>query len=147
MFLHFNDAARLAMRLAEGEARQARFECIDTHHLLLALVQLHDCVAARVLKKGNIELERVRHELAGMVVAGVGEAGGRLPLTPGVRKAIDCATAAADRLGDGRVGTGHLFARATGQQFRNGFFDQTAQLWSRAGVLLATSSQIVYFKE
>ena len=45
------------------------------------------------------------------------------------------------------VGTGHLFARATGQQFRNGFFDQTAQLWSRAGVLLANSSQIVYFKE
>jgi hypothetical protein len=45
------------------------------------------------------------------------------------------------------VGTGHLFARATGQQFRNGFFDQAAQLWSQAGALLATSSQIVYFKE
>ena len=38
-------------------------------------------------------------------------------------------------------------ARATGQQFRNGFFDQAAQLWSASGTLLATSSQIVYFKE
>ena len=45
------------------------------------------------------------------------------------------------------VGTGHLLARAVGQQFRNGFFDQAAQLWSASGTLLATSSQIVYFKE
>ena len=45
------------------------------------------------------------------------------------------------------VGTGHLLGRAVGQQFRNGYFDQAAQLWSEAGALLATSSQIVYFKE
>ena len=45
------------------------------------------------------------------------------------------------------VGTGYLLGRATGQQFHNGFFDQAAQLWSEAGVLLATSNQIVYFKE
>ncbi len=29
------------------------------------------------------------------------------------------------------VGTGFLLGQATGQQFFNGFFDQTAQLWSR----------------
>jgi hypothetical protein len=45
------------------------------------------------------------------------------------------------------VGTGYLLGRAVGQQYRNGFFDQAAQLWSEAGVLLATSNQIVYFKE
>jgi acyl-CoA thioesterase len=45
------------------------------------------------------------------------------------------------------VGTGYLLGRAIGQQFRNGFFDQSAQLWSQAGALLATSNQIVYFKE
>lgn len=45
------------------------------------------------------------------------------------------------------VGTGHLLGRATGQQFAQGFFDQSAQLWSRAGHLLATSNQIVYYKE
>lgn len=46
-----------------------------------------------------------------------------------------------------QVGTGYLLGRATGQQFRNGFFDQAAQLWSEAGDLLATSNQIVYYKE
>jgi acyl-CoA thioesterase len=46
-----------------------------------------------------------------------------------------------------QTGTGYLLGRATGQQFRNGYYDQAAQLWSQAGVLLATSNQIVYFKE
>ncbi|MGJ7508139.1 acyl-CoA thioesterase [Variovorax sp. GT1P44] len=45
------------------------------------------------------------------------------------------------------IGTGYLLGRATGQAFRNGFFDQAAQLWSESGALLATSNQIVYFKE
>ena len=41
----------------------------------------------------------------------------------------------------------HLLAQASAQAFRNGFFDQTAQLWDSEGSLLATSHQIVYFKE
>jgi len=45
------------------------------------------------------------------------------------------------------IGHGFLLARAVGQQFRNGYFDQAAQLWSESGALLATSNQIVYFKE
>ncbi len=45
------------------------------------------------------------------------------------------------------TGTGYVLGQARGQEFRNGFFDQTAQLWNEAGYLLATSHQIVYFKE
>lgn len=44
-------------------------------------------------------------------------------------------------------GSGYLLGQARAQNFRNGFFDQTAQLWSESGNLLATSSQIVYYKE
>ena len=43
-------------------------------------------------------------------------------------------------------GAGYLLAQARAQAFRNGFFDQTAQLWSDAGTLLATSTQMVYYK-
>jgi len=46
-----------------------------------------------------------------------------------------------------RSGTGYLFGQARGQAFSNGFFDQTAQLWNEAGELLASSHQIVYYKE
>ncbi len=45
------------------------------------------------------------------------------------------------------TGTGYLLGQARGQEFRNGFFDQSAQLWNEAGTLLCTSHQIVYFKE
>jgi acyl-CoA thioesterase len=46
-----------------------------------------------------------------------------------------------------RTGTGYLFAQAQAQAFHKGFFDQTAQLWNEAGELLASSHQIVYYKE
>jgi acyl-CoA thioesterase len=44
-------------------------------------------------------------------------------------------------------GEGFLLGQAKANAFRNGFFDQAAQLWSEAGVLLATSTQVVYYKE
>ncbi|HSV57914.1 MAG TPA: thioesterase family protein [Variovorax sp.] len=45
------------------------------------------------------------------------------------------------------VGGGYLLGRAHGQRFFNGYFDQSAHLWSESGSLLATSNQIVYYKE
>ena len=45
------------------------------------------------------------------------------------------------------TGDGYLLGQARAQEFRNGFFDQTGQLWGTGGTLLATTHQIVYFKE
>jgi acyl-CoA thioesterase len=42
---------------------------------------------------------------------------------------------------------GFVFAQARGLRYFNGYFDQSAQLWSEAGQLLASSHQLVYFKE
>ena len=44
------------------------------------------------------------------------------------------------------TGTGYLLGQAQAQAFRNGYFDQTAQLWNEAGDLLATTHQVVYYK-
>ena len=44
-------------------------------------------------------------------------------------------------------GTGFVLGQAQGLVYQDGFFDHTAQLWSESGAPLATSSQIVYFKE
>lgn len=46
-----------------------------------------------------------------------------------------------------QVGTGYLMGQSRGQVFFNGFFDQTAQMWSETGTLLATTHQVVYYKE
>lgn len=45
------------------------------------------------------------------------------------------------------TGTGYLLGQARGQAFCNGFFDQAGQLWNAAGHLLATTHQLVYYKE
>lgn len=45
------------------------------------------------------------------------------------------------------TGTGFLLGQAQGQVFRDGYFDQTGQLWNQAGELLVTTHQLVYYKE
>jgi Thioesterase-like superfamily len=45
------------------------------------------------------------------------------------------------------VGSEFVLGQAQGQHFQNGFFDQTAQLWSSTGDMLVTTHQTVYFKE
>lgn len=45
------------------------------------------------------------------------------------------------------TGTGYLLGQARGQAFCNGYFDQAGQLWNAAGHLLATTHQLVYYKE
>lgn len=45
------------------------------------------------------------------------------------------------------LGSSFVLGQAKAQCFFNGFFDQHAQLWSEAGTLLATTHQVVYYKE
>jgi acyl-CoA thioesterase len=45
------------------------------------------------------------------------------------------------------AGADYLLGEARGQSFFNGFFDQNARLWRRDGRLLATTHQMVYYKE
>jgi acyl-CoA thioesterase len=46
-----------------------------------------------------------------------------------------------------RQGTQPLLCQATARTFSGGFFDQSAELWGADGHLLATSAQIVWYKE
>jgi acyl-CoA thioesterase len=44
-------------------------------------------------------------------------------------------------------GTDYVLASAHAQRYARGFFDQTAQIWGCDATLLATSHQIVYYKD
>jgi hypothetical protein len=44
------------------------------------------------------------------------------------------------------LGSDYVLGTARTNQFSGGYFDQSAQLWTRGRALLATSHQIVYFK-
>lgn len=45
------------------------------------------------------------------------------------------------------VGGHAVLGCARALNFSNGYFDQTAEIWSSGGILLATSHQVVYYKE
>ena len=45
------------------------------------------------------------------------------------------------------LGPGHLLLQARGQGFVGGYFDHSGQLWDEGGSLVATTHQVVYFKE
>jgi acyl-CoA thioesterase len=45
------------------------------------------------------------------------------------------------------TGDGYLLGQTRGQGFGAGYFDHAAQLWNERGTLLATTSQVYYFKE
>jgi hypothetical protein len=44
-------------------------------------------------------------------------------------------------------GSAPVLGLARALNFGKGFFDQTAEIWSESGALLATTHQVVYFKE
>jgi acyl-CoA thioesterase len=43
--------------------------------------------------------------------------------------------------------TAYVLGQSQAQALRGGYFDETAQLWNEGGELLATTHQVVYFKE
>ncbi len=45
------------------------------------------------------------------------------------------------------VGSQHVLGHARALQFRNGYFDQSAEMWGPGGELLAVTHQVVYYKE
>jgi acyl-CoA thioesterase len=52
----------------------------------------------------------------------------------------------ADEAEMARQGEDHLLCTADARAFKHGFNDQTAELWSAGGELLAVSNQVVWFK-
>jgi acyl-CoA thioesterase len=46
-----------------------------------------------------------------------------------------------------QVGTRHVLGVAKALNFRHGYFDQTGEIWSPEGQMLASTHQLVYFKD
>jgi len=109
MFERFTDRARKAMGYARKEAERLNHEYIGTEHILLGLVKEGSGVAANVLDRLGVDLEKIRTEIESMVKRGSGSPSpGHLPFTPRAKKVLDYAADEARRLDDSYVGTEHL---------------------------------------
>lgn len=105
----FTDRARKVMQYAHQEAVRFNHEYIGTEHILLGLTKEGSGVAAKVLKKMDVDLRKIRAEVENLVRSGPDLVTmGRLPHTPRARKALDHAMEEATLLKHQYVGTEHI---------------------------------------
>ncbi len=109
MFNRFTERARKVIILAKEEARRFNHDYIGTEHILLGLVREGEGVAASVLQKMGVSLEKIRLEIEKLVQPGpTTQIIGDIPFTPRAKKALELAAEEARALGHNYIGTEHL---------------------------------------
>jgi len=109
MFDRFTEQAKQSMNRARMASQRLGHEYLGTEHMLLGLLDVGDCSAAKVLRAANIDPIDLRGRIEKLVEKGIpGQKFGQLPFTPRARKALELSMEAADALRDTYIGTEHL---------------------------------------
>ncbi|HEX9134100.1 MAG TPA: Clp protease N-terminal domain-containing protein [Ktedonobacteraceae bacterium] len=107
-FDKFTERARKVLSLAQEEAQRFQHNYIGTEHLLLGLVREGEGVAAKVLRKLGVELQKVREAVEFIIGRGDRIVLGEIGLTPRAKKVIELAVDEARRMNHHYIGTEHL---------------------------------------
>src|SRR5207244_4186747 len=91
MWQRFTERARRVVFFAQEEAGRLGENYVNTEHLLLGLVRENDSIAARILVKLSVALDRIRMEVERQVTRGDGRLGQDMQLTPRAKRVIDLA--------------------------------------------------------
>lgn len=89
MWQRFTNPATRVIHFAQEEATRQGMSVVGSEHILLGLIREDEGIAARVLKRQDVTLEKVR-EIAGRQ-AGNGKGSARLTLSEHAKKALECA--------------------------------------------------------
>ena len=108
MWQRFTERARRVIFFAQEEAGRLGENFVTTEHLLLGLVRENDSVAARILERMGVSLNRIRAEVERQVTRGDGRLGQDMQLTPRAKRVIDLAYDEARQLNNNYIGTEHL---------------------------------------
>ncbi|MFN8139400.1 MAG: ATP-dependent Clp protease ATP-binding subunit [Fimbriimonadales bacterium] len=108
MWQRFTERARKVVFYAQEEAQKFGEGYVSTEHLLLGLVREQDSVAARVLDKLGVSLQRVRGEVERQLPRGDAKPAQEMTLTPRAKRVIDLAYDEARTLNNNYIGTEHL---------------------------------------
>jgi ATP-dependent Clp protease ATP-binding subunit ClpC len=108
MWQRFTERARKVVFYAQEEAQKFGEGYVSTEHLLLGLVRESDSVAARVLDKLGVSLNRIRAEVEKSLPRGDARPNQDMTLTPRAKRVIDLAYDEARNLNNNYIGTEHL---------------------------------------
>jgi ATP-dependent Clp protease ATP-binding subunit ClpC len=104
----FTEDARRVLTLSEDEAQRLDHNFVGAEHLLLGLVGVEGCVAAKALKTLGVGPDEVRREVESIEGRGEHPVLGEFGLTPRLKKILELAVDEARRRKDRHVGTEHL---------------------------------------
>jgi hypothetical protein len=107
-FERFTDRARTVLSQSETEAHRLGHGFVGTEHILLALFEVPEGLATRVLDGVGIAKPMVDEKVGELIKRGTASEAGKLPFTPRAKAAVKSAAEEALQLGHNYVGTEHL---------------------------------------
>jgi hypothetical protein len=113
-FSRFTDRARRVVLLAEDRARSAGNTYVCVEHILLALLDVSEALAARAIVAQGVSLDVLRERALAAVPAGTAAPVGHLPFTGSSKKLLQLTLREALRLGHNYIGTEHLLLAMLG---------------------------------
>lgn len=108
MWQRFTERARRVVYYAQEEAKRFGEGYVSTEHMLLGLCRETDTVAARILERLGVSLNRIRAEVEKQLPKGSANPPQDMTLTPRAKRCIDLAYEEARLLGNNYIGTEHL---------------------------------------
>ena len=115
-FERFTERARTVLSDSEREARRLGHGFVGTEHILFALFEVADGLAARVLNEAGLSKSMVEESILSLIKPGSAFEEGTLPFTPRAKAAVRRAAEEALRLGHNYVGTEHLLLGLLGDE-------------------------------
>jgi hypothetical protein len=115
-FERFTDRARKAVSGSEAEARRLGHGFVGTEHILLALIDITDGVASRVLDGLGISRSMVEEQVLERITRATPPEAGKLPFTPRAQAVLRSSVEVALQLGHNYVGTEHLLLGLYGDE-------------------------------
>jgi ATP-dependent Clp protease ATP-binding subunit ClpA len=107
-FEKFTVKARQVVVAAQEEARLLKHNHIGTEHILLALLDAPDSVAAKVLHQLGYDKPSAQVDIAAVVEPGTANRSGHIPFTPRAKKTLELALREATQLHHNYIGTEHI---------------------------------------
>ncbi len=115
-FERFTDRARTVVARSEIEARRLGHGFVGTEHILLALFEVTDGLAFRVLDVAGISKSMVEEQVLALIKQSADPEQGKLPFTPRAKAALRGAAGEALQLGHNYIGTEHLLLGLLGDE-------------------------------
>jgi ATP-dependent Clp protease ATP-binding subunit ClpC len=98
----------MVLSFSQDEALRFQHNYIGTEHLLLGLTRDEECLAAKVLAKLGVNLDKVRNAVEFIIGRGDHTVLGEIGLTPRAKKVIQLAVDEAHGLNHQYIGTEHI---------------------------------------